>query len=94
MQQRRRKQIASGAFVFAGLGAVLLFVGIVTDAPGQRMIVSPKHPNLENGKGGVEPGLHRLPWGGWEGCTGDLYGVCPSGYMAGYDALRSDDART
>ena len=48
--QRRSKRITSGALAFAALGAVLSFVGIVIDAPGQRMIVSPKHPNLENGK--------------------------------------------
>jgi Cytochrome c len=48
--QRHSKQIASGALASVTLGSVLLFVGIVTDAPGQRMIVSPKHPNLENGK--------------------------------------------
>lgn len=48
--QRRSKQIASSTLAFVALGAVLILMGIVTDAPGQRMIVPPKHPDLENGK--------------------------------------------
>ena len=48
--QRRSKQIEMGAFAFLALGAFLLFVGMSTEARGQRMIVTPKHPNLRNGK--------------------------------------------
>ena len=48
--QRRSKRIASGSLAFAALSALFLFVGLVASVPGQRMIVSPKHPNLQNGK--------------------------------------------
>ena len=50
MVRRRSSQIASGALVLAAFCAFLIFLGIVIEAPGQRMTVSPKHPNLEDGK--------------------------------------------
>jgi mono/diheme cytochrome c family protein len=48
--QSQSCQIASAALACAAFGAALLITGIVAEATGQRMIVSPKHPNLENGK--------------------------------------------
>jgi mono/diheme cytochrome c family protein len=47
--QRRSKRIGA-AFAFAVWGVFLLFVEMIVDAPGQRMIATPQHPNLENGK--------------------------------------------
>jgi mono/diheme cytochrome c family protein len=48
--QKRSRQIKIAAFAFAALGAFLLSAGMLTDAPAQRMTVTPTHPNLENGK--------------------------------------------
>lgn len=49
-RQRRSKKIRIGAFAFAVLGALLLCLGVVANTSGQRMTVSPKHPNLQSGK--------------------------------------------
>ena len=46
----RRSQIGAGAFALAALGILVLLASMATQAPGQRMIVTPKHPNLEHGK--------------------------------------------
>lgn len=50
--RRRAEQIETKVFPSAAVGAFFLIVvlGLLTDAPGQRMIATPKLPNLENGK--------------------------------------------
>ncbi len=48
--QERSVPIRIGAWVLGALGALLLCVGVAMNATGQRMTVSPTHPNLENGK--------------------------------------------
>ncbi len=47
---RQKRGIGIRAIAFAAFCTFLLFVGMSPDAPSQRMIVTPKHPNLQNGK--------------------------------------------
>ena len=46
----RRKRLRGVLLVFVGFGAVILLVGGLAGARGQRMSVSPVHPNITNGK--------------------------------------------
>lgn len=47
---KSRPQGRIGLFAIVGTFAVLVLLGWVTAAPGQRMTVTPAHPNLEDGK--------------------------------------------
>jgi mono/diheme cytochrome c family protein len=50
LAQRPRKMPRYAALFFIGLCEVLLLAGTLASASGQRMTVSPAHPNLKNGK--------------------------------------------
>ena len=48
--QRRSRQIQTAVFALTAFAAFLLFAGMLTGAPAQRMTVSATHPDRHNGK--------------------------------------------